>query len=120
MSCFAELDLEYRTGREQVPPEDFSAWCRIEDLSDACGLDPFTQSGLLRELAETYPGRAGRDPEGMREEHPVQALACAVRRYLAEYPEEAAARIAAAAGIRAGETAAEGAVPEEQRPEKAA
>ena len=82
--------------REAVLTEGFGLWCRIEDLGEVCGYDPVSQFALLRELAGAYAGRAGQDPDDYAEEHPMQALACYVRRYLAEYPEQAEALTAAA------------------------
>lgn len=99
-----------RNTREFCPGEGFPAWCMIEDLSMLCGYDPVAQFSLLRELPDAYPARSGRDPSEIAEEHPVEALAMAVRRFLAEYP-EIAEELAAAA---------QPAVPAELRPERAA
>ena len=84
--------------RDLFPPEGFGLWCRIEDLGEACGYDAAGQFELLRELPDTYPVRAGIDPEEIAEEHPRRALACLVKRFLAEYPEAAEQLTAAAAG----------------------
>ena len=92
------MNRNRRNGREACPPEGFGVWCRIEDLSAVCGYDPVAQFDLLMELPDVYPAAAGRDPDELAEEHPMQALACAVRRYLAEYPEAAAKLSAAGAG----------------------
>ena len=74
---------------EFSPAECFPVWCRIEDLSDLCGYDPVAQFGLLRELPEVYPAASFQDPDEIAEEHPLQALAMLIRRFLEEYPEEA-------------------------------
>ena len=77
-------------------PEGFSLWCRIEDLGSLCGFDPERHFEQLREIAYAYPARPGQDPEDYAEEHPMQALACLVRRFLAEYPDAADAAAVAA------------------------
>ena len=81
--------------RETGLPDGYPVWCRIEELGGLCGYDPFTQFGLLCALAEAYPGRAGQDPDDFADEHPMQALACYVRKYLDAYPEAAEALAAA-------------------------
>ncbi|MBQ3706173.1 MAG: hypothetical protein IJQ71_00065 [Clostridia bacterium] len=80
-----------RGEREVVLPEGFQLWCRIEELSEACGFDPVRRFDALRELPEMYPPLRGQDPEEIAEEHPVRALAALVARFLREYPEAAAA-----------------------------
>ena len=99
-----------RNAREFCPGEGFPAWCMIEDLSMLCGYDPVAQFSLLRELPDAYPARSGRDPSEVAEEHPMEALAMAVRRFLAEYPEIAEEMAAAE----------QHAVPAARRKEKAA
>ena len=94
MYSFTGMERRGRNSRENTLPEGFAAWCRIEDLSRDCGYDPAGQFGCLLEIAQAYPGRAGQDPEDYAEEHPLQALAALVRRFLAEYPEAAAAMAA--------------------------
>ena len=89
MNFVGKRNCGRRTGQEFYPQDGYSVWCRIEDLSNVCGYDPYTQFGILRELADAYPGRPGQDPDEFAEEHPMQALACLVRRYLAEYREAA-------------------------------
>lgn len=71
------------------PADGFALWCRIEDLSALCGFDPADQFDLLRELPDAYPRMSGRDPDEIAEEHPMQALAILVSRFLTEYPETA-------------------------------
>lgn len=114
MGYFAEMNIDERNSRDHYPPEGFAIWCRIEDLSSECGYDPSSQFGMLRDIANTYHGYAGRNPDEFREEHPLQALADEVRRYLAEYPEEAAAMLTAGAAAAAGDR------PEQPLPGKAA
>ncbi len=82
--------------REFCPAEGYAVWCRIEDLSLLCGYDPETQFDRLRELPEVYQRMSGMDPDEIAEEHPMQALAILVKRFLAEYPEEAEMLAAAA------------------------
>ena len=77
----------YRKGMEFSPADCFGLWSRIEDLSVLCGYDPADQFDLLRELPDAYPRMSGRDPDEIAEEHPMQALAILVGRFLAEYPE---------------------------------
>ncbi len=96
--------------REFCPADGYAVWCRIEDLSFLCGYDPEAQFGLLLELPDAYPRMSGADPDEIAEEHPMQALAILVKRFLAEYPEEAESLAAAAAP----------AVYAEQQPERAA
>ena len=81
--------------QECVLPEEFPLWCRSEDLGAQCGYNPAAQFPLLMELPDAYPA-SGRDPEELAEEHPMQALAAYVRRFLRDYPEAAA--VLAAAG----------------------
>ena len=45
--------------------------------------------GLLRELPDAYSRMSGRNPDEIAEEHPMQALAILVGRFLTEYPETA-------------------------------
>ena len=85
-----------RHGREFVPADCYGLWCSLEDLSALCGYDPVKQFDLLRELPDAYPAVSGRDPFEIAEEHPMQALACVVSRFLSEYPEEADALLSAA------------------------
>ena len=92
MNHYTGRNTGSRSSREICLPEDYALWCRIEDLSSLCGYDPVRQFGLLREIAETYPGRPGQDPEDYAGEHPMQALACMVRRYLAVHRGEPAER----------------------------
>ena len=89
-------------GREFYPADCFAVWSRIAELSDACGYDPATQFNLLRKLPDTYPVLSGQDPDSIAEEHPMRALAAFVSRFLAEYPEKAAALSAAARNTHAG------------------
>ena len=93
----------YRNGMEFSPADCFALWCGIEDLSILCGYDPATQFDLLRELPDAYPRMSGRDPEEIAEEHPMQALAILVRKFLLEYPE--AAEMLTAAGTDAPKAA---------------
>ena len=95
MMNFDGMNTSRRNTREMCLPEGFAVWCRIEDLSSLCGYDPFTQFGLLHEFAEIYPGRPGQDPDDYADEHPMQALACYVRKYLAKYPEATEALMSA-------------------------
>ena len=83
-------------GREAALPVEFPLWCRIEDLSALCGYNPAVQFPLLMELPDAYPA-SGRDPEELAEEHPMQALAAYIRRFLRDYPEAAAGLAAAGA-----------------------
>ena len=76
-----------RGSREFCPPEGYVLWSRIEDLGDACGYDAAEQFHLMRQLPDIYPARSGGDPDEIAEEHPMQALAILVGRFLAEYPE---------------------------------
>ena len=92
MNRFAEVSRRYPADHEVVLPEGYGLWCRIEELAGECGYNPHTQFALLRELPDAYPVLPGTDPEEIAEEHPMQALAALVRRYLAEYPQEAAKR----------------------------
>ena len=96
--------------REFCPADGYAEWCRIEDLSGLCGYDPALQFDLLRELPDAYPRMSGLDPDEIAEEHPMQALAILVKRFLAKYPEAAEILTAAAAS----------GTPAEQRPVKAA
>ena len=102
------LTADRPNGREFYPAEYYGLWSRIEDLSALCGYDPAARFCQLRELPDAYPRMTGRDPEEIAEEHPVQALAMLVRRFLKEYPEEAekltvaAAKAAAHAALRPG------------------
>ena len=89
-------------GREFYPAGCFAVWSRIEELSDACGYDPAAQFNLLRKLPDAYPVLSGQDPDSIAEEHPMRALAAFVSRFLAEYPEKAAALSAAARNARMG------------------
>ena len=89
------MKADRRHDREACLPEGLAAWCRIEDLSIACGYNADEQFGLLSELPDFYPGMPGQDPEDIAEEHPLQALAMMVRRFLAEYPETAGEMAAA-------------------------
>ena len=98
MGCFAEMMMDRQNGREHVP-EGFAAWCRVEDLCGRCGYDPADLFSVLPDIADGYSGRPGQDPDDYAEEHPMEALASAVRRYLADDPE--AARMAAAAEVPA-------------------
>ena len=110
MSCFAEMEIE-RCEREGMP-EGFDAWCRIEDLCGLCGLDPAESFDLFSDIMNAYPGGSGRMAAGCAEEHPMEALADAVRRYLAEYPEEAmAANAGSASRSAAGKAETEGTEP---------
>ncbi len=84
-------------GREAILPEEYPLWCRIEDLSALCGYNPAAQFPLLMELPDAYPA-SGRAPEELAEEHPMQALAAYIRRFLRDYP-EAAAGLAAAGAV---------------------
>ena len=79
-------------GREPFQPEVDAAWCRIEELSRLCGYDPMIQFGLLRKIPDIYPRLSGRDPDEIAEEHPMQALAILIRRFLDHNPETAAER----------------------------
>ena len=90
------VTADVRREREFSPADCFPVWCRIEDLSDLCGYDPVAQFSLLRELPDAYPASPLQDPDEIAEEHPVQALAMLIRRFLAEYPEEAEMLAAAA------------------------
>jgi hypothetical protein len=89
MSMMSSMVADVQRSREFSPADCFPVWCRIEDLSDLCGYDTVAQFSLLRELPEAYPAAALQDPDGIAEEHPLQALAMLIRRFLAEYPEEA-------------------------------
>ena len=51
-----------RGEREGIPAEGFALWCRIGDLSDACGYDASADGARLRELPDAYPAR----PAGIR------------------------------------------------------
>lgn len=102
MMKFEGMNTSRRNTRGMRLPEGFDIWCRIEDLAGLCGYDAYVQFGLLRDLTDVYPGRPGQDPEDYAEEHPMQALACYVRKYLAEYP-EAAETLTAAAPVPAAE-----------------
>ena len=104
------VGADRRHGREFVPADCYGLWCSLEDLSALCGYDPVKQFDLLRELPSVYPVVSGRDPYEIAEEHPMQALACVVSRFLSEYPEAADALI----------SAAEHEVPEESHPVAAA
>ena len=90
------LIAERGNSRGFVPADCYPVWCGIEDLSARCGVDPVARFDWLRELPDAYPARSGRDPYELAEEHPLQALAILVRRFLAEYPEKA--ELLAAAG----------------------
>ena len=96
MGCFADRMIDNRNEREYLPG-DFDAWCRIEDLCGLCGYDPDDLFRVLPDISDCYAFPSDRDAEDYAEEHPMEALAGAVSRYLAEYPEEAEARMAAAA-----------------------
>lgn len=87
--------------RKHFVPEGFGIWCRIEELSRICGYNPYCQFKNLREISDIYPGISGRDPEEYAEEHPMQALACLVRKYFKEYPRSAARLVAAGTKIQA-------------------
>ena len=89
MSRFAEMGPNRRNGRRESVPEGFAAWSRIEDLGIACGYHVSEQFGDLVDLTDAYPALSGRDPEELAEEHPLQALAMLIRRFLADYPETA-------------------------------
>ena len=96
MGCFADMLIDRQNEREFLP-EDFDAWCRIEDLCDLCGYDPDDLFRVFPDIADCYGFPAGRVSEDYEEEHPMEALAGAVSRYLAEYPEKAEMRMTAAA-----------------------
>ena len=89
MRRFAEKGTERQYSRREGVPEGFAAWSRIEELGSACGYPVNRQFGDLVELLDAYPALSGRDPEELAEEHPLQALAKLVRRFLADYPEAA-------------------------------
>lgn len=108
-----------RTGRENVLPEGFDIWCRIEDLGMACGYNPATQFALLKELSDAYPCRTGQAWNEIAEDHPLQALAGLVRKYLAEFP-KAAAKLIAGSGKPDSRTAIRQAVPAGPQAEKVA
>ena len=95
MNWSCGLNTERRGALEAYLPESFDLWGRIEDLGTICGYDAALQFDLLRRLPDAYPRMTGRDPDEIAEEHPMQALAMLVRRFLAEYPEEAALLTAA-------------------------
>ena len=96
MGCFADMLIDRQNEREFLP-EDFDAWCRIEDLCGLCGYDPDDLFRVFPDIAGCYGFPADRALEDYAEEHPMEALAGAFSRYLAEYPEEAETRMAAAA-----------------------
>ena len=100
MGCFAEMEIERTENREFYPADSFPLRCRIEDLAACCGYDPAAEFSALTEIADIYSGWSGREPEDLAEEHPMEALARAVRRFLAEYPEEAAMMAAGSAAER--------------------
>ena len=89
MRRFAEKGTERQYSRREGVPEGFAAWSRIEELGSACGYPVNRQFGDLVELLDAYPALSGRDAEDLAEEHPMQALAVLVRRFLADYPETA-------------------------------
>ena len=106
----SSMVADVQRSREFSPADCFPVWCRIEDLSDLCGVDPVAQFSLLRELPDAYPASSLQDPDEIAEEHPLRALAMLIRRFLSEYPE--AAEILDAAGQEEEKTG--------QQPEKAA